>query len=262
MLFFPPFLGGQLLQPGLAAKGILPFSAFCLASSAGYLLNDIVDRERDACHPLKSRRPIPSGTVSVMNAAVITFLLIVTALLLSLKVSLIFTAILMGYVILSASYSLVFKSFPVVDLFCIALGFVLRLMAGGEAFHVPITPWLFLSVFLLAVFLSTGKRLCEYRLLGDDAGEHRKSLIRYPPGFLDGTIYMTGGVVLVTYSMYTLSRPKLLYSVPLCAFGLLRYIYRIQSGQSGDPTESLLKDRVLFSVGLLWTLLVTWSIYW
>jgi 4-hydroxybenzoate polyprenyltransferase len=262
MLFFPPFLGGQLLQPGLAAKGILPVAAFCLASSAGYLMNDIVDRERDACHPQKNRRPIPSGAVSIWKAGIIAGALFITSFAMSLQVSLVFTAILLGYVVLSASYSLFFKSLPVVDLFCIALGFVLRLMAGGEAFHVVITPWLFLSVFLLAVFLSTGKRLCEYRLLGDDAGEHRKSLQRYPPGFLDGTMYMTGGVVLVTYSMYALARPKLLYSVPLCAFGLLRYIFRIQSGQSGDPTESLLKDRILFAVGLLWTLMVSWSVYW
>lgn len=262
MLFFPPFLGGHLLQPGLAGKGVLPFGAFCMVSSAGYLLNDILDRDRDANHPKKRERPIPAGTVSIRAAAMTALLLLTAGLSTANGVSPRFFWILAGYAVLSTAYSTALKSVPVVDLFCIAAGFILRLQAGGEVFQVVITPWLFLSVFLLAVFLSAGKRLCEYRLLGSDAGEHRKSLAMYPSGFLDGTMYLTGGAVLVTYIMYTLTRPGLLYSVPICVFGLLRYIFRVQSGKNGDPTESLVRDRLLFMVGLSWTLMVAWSIYW
>lgn len=87
------------------------------------------------------------------------------------------------------------------------------------------------------------------------------SLAQYPPGFLDGTMYMTAGAVLVTYAMYSLNRHTLIYSVPLCLFGLLRYIFRVSSGMGGDPTESLLKDRFLLVVGVLWVLMVVWSIY-
>jgi hypothetical protein len=118
-----------------------------------------------------------------------------------------------------------------------------------------------LTVFLLALFLSTGKRLSESLTLGTDAGEHRASLACYPFGFLWGALYMTGAAVLVTYVMYVLHKPKLIYSVPLCLFGLLRYILRVSSGKGGDPTESLLKDWMLFVVGLLWVVMVFWSIY-
>jgi 4-hydroxybenzoate polyprenyltransferase len=172
-----------------------------------------------------------------------------------------FLLLLAGYAAISTSYSLLLKTFPVVDLFCISAGFLIRLQAGGELFQVPISPWLFLTVFLLAVFLSTGKRVSESCSLGDMAGEHRKCLALYPTGFLEGTMYMTGAAVLVTYAMYTLNKQMLIYSVPLCLFGLLRYMFRVTSGKGGDPTESLLKDWLLFVVGLLWVLMVVWSIY-
>ncbi|ACH39592.1 phosphoglycosyl-diphosphate--polyprenyl-phosphate phosphoglycosyltransferase, putative [Citrifermentans bemidjiense Bem] len=262
MLFFPPFLGGQLLSLGHVAPGIVPFFAFCLVSSAGYLCNDILDRRRDACHPLKKKRPIPSGRVSVTGAGLLCACLLACGLTLGGLESRSFLALLSCYLIVTLLYSTWLKSYPVVDLFCISAGFLLRLQAGGVVFGITISPWLFLTVFLLSIFLSTGKRLCEYRLLGADATQHRKNLGAYPPGFLEGTMYMTGGAVLVTYAMYTVNRHTLVYSVPLCCFGLLRYILRIQSGHSGDPTESLLKDGVLFAVGTVWMVLVAWSIYW
>lgn len=261
MLFFPPFLAGQIFLPGVVTRGVMPFSAFCLVSSAGYILNDLFDRDRDVHHPRKRLRPIASGVVSLSGASVFSAILLISGLLLAGLISFRFLLLLVGYAAITASYTLLLKTLPVVDLFCISAGFLIRLQAGGELFHVPISPWLFLTVFLLAVFLSTGKRLSESRYLGDMAGEHRVSLAHYSPGFLDGTLYMTGAAVLVTYSMYTLNRQTLIYSVPLCLFGLLRYMLRVSSGKGGDPTEALLKDRFLFVVGLLWLLMVVWSIY-
>lgn len=261
MLFFPPFLAGQILSPGIITKGGVPFSAFCLVSSAGYILNDLLDRNRDVHHPLKRLRPIPFGAVSLTGACVFSALLLISGLLLAGLTSPRFLLLLAGYAAITTSYSLKLKTLPVVELFCISAGFLLRLQAGGELFRVPISPWLFLTVFLLAVFLSAGKRFSELRSLGNMAGEHRVSLARYPPGFLDGTMYMTAAAVLVTYSMYALNRQMLIYSVPLCLFGLLRYMFRVSSGMGGDPTESLLKDWLLFVVGLLWVLMVVWSIY-
>jgi|SRR6185369_2099252 len=261
MLFFPPFLAGQMLLPGVAIRGVAPFGAFCLVSSAGYILNDLLDREGDAHHPRKCLRPVPSGAVTLAGARMFSAVLLISGLLLAGLISPRFLLLLAGYAAITASYSLLLKTLPVIDLFCISAGFLIRLQAGGELFHVPISPWLFLTVFLLAVFLSTGKRLSESRSLGDLAGEHRASLSHYPPGFLDGTMYMTGGAVLVTYAMYALNKQTLIYSVPLCLFGLLRYMLRVSSGKGGDPTESLLKDRPLFVVGILWVLMVVWSIY-
>jgi len=261
MIFFPPFLAGQMLLPGIVSRGMVPFGAFCLVSSAGYIFNDLLDRNRDVYHPHKCLRPIPSGVVSVSEAGVLSALLLISGLVLSGFISTGFLLMLVGYAAISTSYSIMLKSVPVVDIFCISAGFLIRLQAGGDLFQVPISPWLFLTVFLLAIFLSTGKRVGESRSLGNMAGKHRASLAHYPPGFLDGTMYMTGAAVLVTYAMYTLNKQMLIYSVPLCLFGLLRYMFRVSSGKCGDPTESLLKDWSLFVVGLLWVLMVVWSIY-
>jgi 4-hydroxybenzoate polyprenyltransferase len=158
-------------------------------------------------------------------------------------------------------YSIRLKKIPVVDLFCISCGFLIRLQSGGTIFYVEISEWLFLSVFFLSLFLSSGKRLSEQSLLGIDAAEHRASLCGYSVGTLDAMLHITGATVLVTYAMYTVVHPKLVYTVPLCCFGIFRYILRIKSGNSGDPTESLLNDIPLLLVSILWALLVGWSIY-
>jgi len=248
-------------MPGILAKGIVPMLSFCLASSSAYVLNDILDRERDRNHPRKKNRPIPSGSVTLSTAGALYAVLLAGALLLASRLTTLFLTILLAYLLISALYSFFLKRLPIIDLFCISAGFIFRLQAGGEAFGVEISSWLFLSVFLLSVFLSTGKRLYEKNALGDNAGNHRKTLLLYPPGFLDGTMYMTGSAVLVTYTMYVISRHALIYTVPLCCFGLLRYIFRVKSGLGGDPTESLLKDGTLFVVGILWAVMVGLGIY-
>jgi len=261
MLFFPPFLGGALLRPGVLEKGIIPFFSFCLASSATYVFNDLLDRHHDAHHPRKKHRPIASGRVPVPVAVLLACCSLAVALWLACRISPVFLLILLAYLAISCCYSLKLKELPVVDLFCISSGFLLRLEAGGEAFGIVISEWLFLSVFLLAVFLSTGKRLGEKHSLGEKAGTHRKSLLAYPDGFLQGAMYMTGGAVLVTYTQYVIARHALIYTVPLCCFGLLRFIIRVQAGEGGDPTESLLRDLPLFVVGMLWAVMVGWGIY-
>lgn len=261
MLFFPPFLGGVLFMPGTLGRGVLPFASFCLASSSTYIFNDINDSDSDEHHPLKKVRPLASRKVSPVTASILGGLLLLFSLVLGYLVSGTFLVLLLAYLIISAAYSLKLKQIALIDLFCISSGFLLRLEAGGEAFGVIISEWLFLSVFLLALFLSTGKRLGEKTSLGDMAGVHRKALIAYPDGFLEGTLYMSGAAVLVTYTMYVISRHALVYTVILCCFGLLRFIFRIKAGQSGDPTDSLLKDGPLLMVGILWTVMVAWIIY-
>lgn len=261
MLLFPPFLGGTLFQAGIPAKLPVPLISFCLASSSAYIVNDILDAANDARHPVKRGRPVASGEVPVTAAVIGALLLAAGAVSLALKVSGLFSLLLVVYLLISFTYSVKLKELPLVDIFCIAAGFLLRLNAGGEASGVVISDWLFLTVFLLAVFLSTGKRLGEKNTLGDFAAGHRKSLLTYPDGFLEGMMYMTGAAVLVTYTMYVIAHHALVYTVPLCTFGLLRYIYLVKSGISGDPTNSLLQDRVLFCVGFLWTVMVGWGIY-
>lgn len=261
MLFFPPFLGGAILDSKIIELGSTPFLAFCFGSSAGYILNDINDLDNDIRHPKKRRRPLASGKISVIFAKVICGILLVCAMLLSFSISVRFTQYFLLYMLIASAYTFVFRDVPVLDIFCIASGFVVRLLAGGEVFGIAVSDWLLLTVFLLAVFLSTGKRLSEKLSLGSDAGNHRKSLSTYPDGFLDGAMYMTGGAVLVTYTMYVIVRSFMVYTVPLCCFGLLRYIYRVKRGQGGDPTDSLLHDMPLLAISIAWALLVAWGVY-
>jgi hypothetical protein len=147
-------------------------------------------------------------------------------------------------------------------LFCVVSGFLLRLLAGGAAFGVLISDWLFLSVFLLALYLVAGKRYGEIRnVTGQSPELIRPVLGKYPDGFLLGCMYISGASVLVTYTMYVLDHAMLVYTVPLCCFGLLSYLLRVLSGKGGDPTRALLKDPALFFVGGIWLLLVGWGIY-
>jgi len=263
MLLFPPFLGGAFLSHFSISHLLVPFCAFCFVSSATYILNDVLDRKNDCHHPNKRTRPIASGQVSLASALSSATTLLTCGVVLAWSISSIFLVITMAYLLVSVAYSAKLKDIVLVDIFCISAGFLLRLQAGGVAFNITISEWLFLSVFLLSVFLSTGKRLAEKKHLGDVAHHHRRALTAYPKGFLEGAMYMTGGSVLVTYTMYVISRhsPLLLYSVPLCCFGLMRYILRVQSGKSGDPTESLVKDVPLLIVGVAWVGLVGWGIY-
>lgn len=262
MLFFPSFLSGSLFSSDcISATGIFAFTSFCCVSSALYIFNDLNDIERDVLHPVKCLRPIPSGAVSRLKASACSILLG----LLGFVVTFFFVKQMMLYLLLysavTIAYTLWLKKTPVVDLFCISCGFLVRLQSGGAIFNVEISEWLFLSVFFLSLCLSSGKRLSEQSLLGTDAVGHRSSLCGYPPGTLDAVLQVTAATVLVTYSMYTLVHPQLVYTVPLCTFGLFRYILRVKSGNNGDPTESLFKDIPLLCVSILWALLVGWSIY-
>jgi 4-hydroxybenzoate polyprenyltransferase len=263
MLFFPPFLGGTLFSFTFARHALFPFVAFCMASSATYILNDLFDKENDRHHPDKRTRPIASGQISAAKALLFASVLSSSSVLIAWNISILFLLLLSAYFFISLAYSAKLKDLVLVDIFCISTGFLLRLQAGGVVYNVLISEWLFLSVFLLSVFLSTGKRSAEKQRLGDEAHHHRKVLVAYPKGFLEGSMYMTGSSVLVTYTMYVLSRhtPLLLYTVPLCCFGLLRYTLRVQSGKGGDPTESLTRDMPLLMVGLAWALVVGWGIY-
>ena len=261
MVYFPVFLSGSLLHSRHLASITLPFVAFCLASSATYIVNDFLDIEQDARHPQKKLRPLPAGDVSNNSALTLAALMFIASVLLALQVSLTFFLYLVLYLVISSAYSIRLKHLPIYDVFCISFGFVLRLYGGGAAFGVYISDWLFLTVFLMSIFLSAGKRYSEQRSLGELAGSHRRSLGEYPEGFLDAAMNISGASVLVTYSLYVINRPHLVYTVPLCMFGLLRYLLLIKSGGEGDPTHALIKDLSLMVIGVIWVFMVALSVY-
>jgi 4-hydroxybenzoate polyprenyltransferase len=262
IMFFPPFLGGALFTSScITVSSFVSFISFCCVSSSLYIYNDLNDLKKDVLHPVKHLRPLASGVITKEAAIAIALSLCLLGFMLAFIVVRPLIPYLLAYGALTVVYTKWLKNLPILDLFCISCGFLIRLLAGGALFDIVISEWLFLSVFFLSLFLSTGKRLSEQQLLGAGAKDHRSSLCYYPEGTLDAILQVTAATVLLTYTMYTLAHPHLVYTVPLCAFGLFRYILRVKSGKSGDPTESLLKDLPLMFVSGLWALLVAWSIY-
>lgn len=261
LLLFPPFFAGRILEPSVLSKVLPSLLSFSLIASCSYIINDIKDLEADRNHDSKRRRAIASGEISVSSASVLALSLFVFGLAVSLQVSGYFWLYLIGYLAISLSYTFFLKDTAILDIFVISLGFLIRVLAGGEAFGVSVSNWLFLTVFMVALFLASGKRLGELVNLGENAHNHRKSLAEYTPSFLEGVLWFSASSSLVTYSLYTIEqRSGLFYTVPLAVFGFLRYIYIAKDGK-GDPTDALLNDKQLMAVGIIWAATIGFVLY-
>jgi decaprenyl-phosphate phosphoribosyltransferase len=252
LLLFPPFFGAKLLEPQVTSAILPALISFSFAASCVYIFNDILDRNYDRLHVSKKYRAIASGDISLLTASVIAGLLYLAAMIVGGSVSTRFQGFLIIYFFLSCSYTLYFKNLVIADIFFVAFGFLVRVLAGGQAFNIRVTNWLFLTVFIVALFLATGKRLGELISLKEDAQKHRLSLNHYSVSFLEGILWFCASTALVTYALYTIENEgAMFYTVPLAAFGLIRYIYIVKTG-NGDPTDALLKDPPLTATGILW----------
>jgi 4-hydroxybenzoate polyprenyltransferase len=226
-------------------------AVFCLLSSAIYLLNDIRDVAADRLHPVKRFRPIAAGRVSIPLAGVMAVALLAAGGVAASRLTPGFAAVAGGYVLLQIAYTLLLKRVALVDVFVIALGFVLRAAAGGLALSVTISPWLLLCAFLLALFLALCKRRHEKLTLNDDAEAHRASLEHYDRTLLDLLIAIAAAATIVCYAIYTLwpetvhkfGTARLSLTIPFVMFGIFRYLdlaFRHDSG--GRPEKTLLSD--------------------
>jgi len=261
LLLFPPFFAGKLLDSSVRSTILPSLISFSLAASCCYIVNDIMDREKDKNHISKKNRPIARGDISVPLSIVLAAALYIIAMLMASSVSKRFEGFLVVYLLVSFAYTFFFKNMVIIDIFFIAFGFLVRVIAGGEAFNIVVTNWLFLTVFLVSLLLGSGKRLGELVSLGDDAQNHRKILAQYSHAYLEGLLWFSASTSLVTYALYTLERKNsLFYTVPIAAFGLVRYIYIVKQGK-GDPTDALLFDRQILSIGILWALMIGVIIY-
>jgi 4-hydroxybenzoate polyprenyltransferase len=233
------------------------FVAFCLASSAVYVLNDIVDRESDRLHPRKCLRPLASGAVGVPLAAAFGLILAAGAVFLAARVSPVGLGIVALYASINVLYSLGAKHVVILDVFMIAAGFMLRLLAGTVGVGIAPSRWLLLCGLMVTLFLGFAKRRAELLALKGEAGGHRRALDDYGPAFLDNMISVCAAGVLVTYSLYTVDAAtvavhrteKLIYTVPFVLYGLFRYLFLLhRRGGAGDAATDLFTD---------WHLLVT-----
>jgi 4-hydroxybenzoate polyprenyltransferase len=255
-LFAPPFFGGKLMDPIVALTALPAFAAFCLGASSAYVLNDVIDLDRDRLHPSKKDRPLANGAVSGREALWLAFFLAAASIALAYAVEPGYVVYVLAYLAIQAAYSLHFKDVAVVDLFFIASGFVIRVVAGGAAFRITVSKWLLLTMFMISLTLAAGKRLGEAQLLDDRAQEHRKSLGQYTSGFLNDILLVAASSSMMSYAMYTVEQfPRLIYTVPIVTFGLLKYLMLARSGK-GDPTDGLMQDRWLAVSVAAWLLLV------
>jgi 4-hydroxybenzoate polyprenyltransferase len=246
--------------------------SFCLAASAAYLLNDVLDRDQDRLHPVKKDRPVASGRLGVGQAVGGAVVLAGAALVLGGIVGVGVLAIVGVYLALQIAYGTVLKHVVIVDVMVVAMGFVLRVMAGSAAVGVEASEWLLLCTLLLALFLGFSKRRQEIVTLGQEAaGGHRRVLDRYSPALLDQINSILLGATIVCYALYTVS-PRtqeevaggrnLVFSVPLAIYGLLRYLYLVHDGDlAGSPTDALLRDRPLLFVVFLWAAYCSLVVY-
>lgn len=251
-------------------EALVAFAAFCLAASAVYVVNDIVDREADKAHPDKRDRPIASGAVTPTSAAVLAVVLIVVALGVTyISAPKALAIIVASYIVLIFAYSFLLKRQPILDVIVIATGFVLRAVGGAAAVSAPVSPWLIACTFTLCMFLGFGKRRCELATLTnrDDAGAHRTTLLRYTPELLNHLTSVSAGIAIMTFLLYTMDasphippppfrKDYLLYTLPLVAYALFRYAMLIEAGRFSGPTQIVMKDKALILTGVLWVVAV------
>jgi len=249
---------------------VLGALGFCLLSSAVYLFNDIADRERDKFHPEKKNRPIASGSLKVSVAAVTAVVLAAGVLGLSWVFTPNYAIIVSIYLVMQLAYSFKLKHEVILDVLIIALGFVLRALAGVTMLRdagysdVTISPWLMMCTFFLAIFLAFAKRRYEVVTLGENASGHRKILEEYSADLLDEMMGIATASCIIGYSIYSVSdrtmelvSTKLWVTIPFVVFGVFRYLYLIHiKGHGGSPDKLLLSDMPLLLNTLLWLLAV------
>lgn len=260
---------GQLLNPEPFFQTLIGFFLLCFASSTVYLINDIADIDQDRQHPKKKNRPLPSGTLSVQNAAIAAIVLGILTLTISFYLNSLFGALVLTYIIMNLLYSLRLKHVPIIDVMFIASGFVLRVGAGVSLVTVErFSPWLYVCTTLLALFIGFGKRRAELSLLADRANAHRKVLDGYTIPFLDQLIVIVSASTIMAYSLYTFSAENLpdnhlmMLTIPFVVYGIFRYLYLIQvENAGGAPDEVLITDPPFIVTILGWGLLSVFILY-
>ena len=256
-------------DPHVVVLSLSAFLAFCLASSAVYAFNDVIDAEQDRGHPEKRTRPVARGAVSIVEALTLAVLLALGGLGIGTLVSLGVAASIAGYLALNAAYTLGLKHVPVIDVLALAAGFMLRLLAGTAGIGIVPSNWILACGLLLTLFLGFAKRRAELDRLADDAHQHRAVLAAYSPRFLDIAITVCATGMIVAYVFYTLAPEtaelhgtnRLVLTVPWVLLGTLRYLYRLRfRGGGGDPSSELLRDPALTAAVVGWLATVLWLI--
>lgn len=250
---------GQLFNTEKLGFGVIAFLSFCMLSSVVYIMNDIRDREKDRKHPVKCRRPIAAGKVSVKAAVVVAVVLSVIAFMcnsITFRVS--STLLLVLYLVLNLAYSFGLKNIPLVDITILVAGFLIRILYGAIVTEITISNWLYLTVISLSFYFALGKRRNELKYT--DVGETRPVLKSYPVNFLDKNMGMCLTLANVFYALWSMDEKTrlfynndyLIFTVPLVLLITMKYSLVIEGESDGDPVEVLLHDKVLLALCVLY----------
>ena len=247
--------------PSLVLRTAAAFVAFCFISSSHYIFNDLMDLEEDKLHPVKSKRPLASGRLKKGPAVAAMLVLGAAGLGLAAWLSLPFLFLGLGYIAIQVLYSVRLKHVVILDIFVIAAGFVIRVVAGGLVIRVSISSWLLICTMLLSLFLAMGKRRHELVILEGAAPNHRPILKEYNIVFLDQMISVVTASTLVAYCLYTISDEtiaklgtrSMIWTVPFVLYGIFRYLYLIHlKSEGGSPEHLIIKDKPLLLDIFLW----------
>ena len=270
VIFAALIFDGQLFHLPALSVTLAGFILLCLISGAVYIINDLVDVEKDKLHPKKKFRPIAAGEISKKAATTAAILLPLIALPLSFLLNPIFGLLMTLYLVLQLAYSFKLKHLVIIDVMTIAAGFVIRVGAGVSLIEVArFSPWLYVCLTLLMLFMGFGKRRQELLLLQNGGQNTRAILSDYSLKFLDDMILIVAAATIMSYSLYTFSAPNLpgnhwmMLTIPFVLYGIFRYLYTIHIlNGSGDPSEVLLQDRPLLITVVLWGLSAVAILYW
>ena len=254
-IFIPLFFGGSLFDMADWTSSLVAFVAFSFAASAIYSINDIVDVEADKKHPKKCKRPIAAGLVSKRQASLLAIILAIAALALPFLLNnWMLSVVIAVYLAMNLCYCIRLKHYAIIDVCIVAMGFVMRIVAGGVATDIVLSRWIVMMTFLLTLFLSFAKRRDDVLIMNETGMAPRKNTSRYNLTFVNQAITITGGVMLVCYIMYTVSpevierfnSPNLYMTSFFVILGLLRYIQlTVVDERSGEPTRLVLSDRLI-----------------
>ena len=268
-ILIPVFFAGQMQEREHWLPLVLALLAFSLMASCVYVLNDYMDRDADRAHPTKKLRPIASGAVNPQQAIFLGLICLIVSILLALAVQLELLWILLAYLLINILYSLRLKHIAIIDITIIASGFLLRIFAGGVVAAVPISTWLIVLTFLLAMLLALGKRRSEF-LLPAKQTTTRRALAGYNLSFIDMAMMVLAAVTIVAYLMYTISEEvierigsdKIYFTTLFVILGVLRYLQLAQVyNRTASPTKVLLKDHFIQLVLLCWVAAFGYLLY-
>ncbi len=250
----------NVFHPRMLLTSIEAFLTFCLISGGVYLFNDLLDIEMDKRHPKKSLRPLASGRLNPLVARIVFVVVLAVSLPVSFLINLSFGVMVLGYVVIQIAYSMFLKNVVIADVFCVAGGFFLRVVAGAEAIKAPISSWLLICTIFISIFLGLGKRRHEFVSLGKEAGNHRKVLDEYNIVLLDQMVSVATAGTVISYSLYTMSYEtvkkfntvNLWFTIPVVLYGIFRYLYLVYQKQAGgNPELTLFEDKhILVSIVL------------